>query len=340
MLALAGVPLGLEFVFYDRISDPCARHLGRVYTDHRAFAEAANIYTYESENAPRALAARLAQAGRIFPSLPALLAASDRIKEKQLFHNLNIPTARWRAVHDRAELEEAARTLGFPSVLKTVSLGYDGKGQIQLSGRAQLAKLGAGWSPKSTAYIAEERIAFKRELSQLSVRTQDGAIAHYPPIENQHENGILYTSKAPAVIPRRQQEQLQQWTTALMTHLDYVGVLALELFDCGDRLLANEFAPRVHNSGHWTIEGATTSQFANHLRAICGLPLGQTDACGHAIMLNCVGQPPPILATGFSHHYGKTQRPGRKLGHITYVGDSTAAVTRMRQTLDHHPFTL
>ena len=340
MLGLAGTTLGLECVFYAKTPDPCARRLGRVYTSAAAFANAADIYTYEFENAPLPLAAELARANKLFPSLQALVTAGSRIKEKQIFHQLGISTVRWRMARNVEELEDAAAELGFPFLLKTESLGYDGKGQIQIKDRKQLRAQSSQLFTKSITYIAEEWCNFKRELSQLSVRARDGQTAHYPPIENHHERGILSSSWAPAALASHQLKRLQRWTTALMTELDYVGVLALEIFDCGDQLLANEFAPRVHNSGHWTIEGATTSQFANHLRAICGLPLGKADARGHAMMVNCVGQLPPMPTQGYMHIYGKAPRPGRKLGHITYVADSPQAVMKMRRSLKNHALLL
>jgi 5-(carboxyamino)imidazole ribonucleotide synthase len=232
------------------------------------------------------------------PDAAALEAAQDRLVEKQLFRRLGIPTVR---IDDEVET--------FPALLKTRRLGYDGKGQ-------RLVETRPGSDP---GQVLEERVSFDRELSLLGVRGRDGETRFYPLAENVHEGGILRASRVPAA--DAPQAPAEEYGTRLLDALGYVGVLALELFDVGGTLLANELAPRVHNTGHWTIEGAATSQFENHLRAILGWPLGSTES-RPSVMFNLIGSTPPaesILAIpgAHLHLYDKEPRPGRKLGHVT-----------------------
>jgi 5-(carboxyamino)imidazole ribonucleotide synthase len=265
--------------------------------------------------------------------------AQDRLREKGLFESLQIPVPRYRAVDSEQDLAGAARDIGLPLVLKTRRLGYDGKGQaiVRNSDDCTNALQALGGSH----LIAEQWIPFEREISAIGVRNASGEVAVYSLIENQHRDGILNISRAPAApnglaaLARRHLEQM-------LSQLDYIGVLTIEFFVVGAELLANEFAPRVHNSGHWTIEGARTSQFENHLRAILGLPLGDVCPLGHAGMLNLIGSMPPgnIAAGGdavYLHDYGKLPRPGRKLGHITVVARNASerdkAVARFSEIL-------
>lgn len=304
MLALAGIPLGLSFRFLDPAADAPAREVGELlvgaYDDPELLdrlSDGADAVTYEFENVPVTAARRV---GAV-PVPGALEATQDRLTEKRLFRRLEIPTAR---IDDEVET--------FPALLKTRRLGYDGKGQ-------RLVETRPGTVP---GHVLEELVPFDRELSLLAVRARDGETRFYPLIENVHQEGILRTSRAPAA--NAPQAKAEDYATRLLDALGYVGVLALELFEAGGELLANELAPRVHNSGHWTIEGAETSQFENHLRAILDLPLGSTEVRGEAVMVNLIGAAPApeeILAIpgAHLHLYGKAPRPGRKLGHVTLL---------------------
>jgi len=303
MLGLAGIPLGLSFRFLDPAADAPAGEVGELlvgaYDDPELLdrlADGADAVTYEFENVPVEAARRVSA----IPDAAALEASQDRLVEKQLFRRLGIPTPR---IDDEVET--------FPAILKTRRLGYDGKGQ-------RLVETRPGTVP---GHVLEERVAFDRELSLLAVRGRDGDTRFWPLVENVHEGGILRTSRAPA--GGAPQAEAEDYATRLLDELGYVGVLALELFDAGGRLLASEFAPRVHNTGHWTIEGSATSQFENHLRAILGLPLGDTSS-RPSVMINLIGAQPPrdrVLAIpgAHLHLYGKEPRPGRKLGHVTLV---------------------
>jgi 5-(carboxyamino)imidazole ribonucleotide synthase len=311
MLALAGIPLGLSFRFLDPAPDAPAGEVGELlvgaYDDPALLdrlAAGAGVVTYEFENVPVEAALRV---GAV-PAAPALEAAQDRLVEKQLFRRLGIPTAR---IDDEVE--------AFPAILKTRRLGYDGKGQ-------RLVETRPGTDP---GQVLEERVPFDRELSVLAVRGADGDTRFWPLVENVHEEGILRSSRAPAA--NAPQAEAEEYATRLLDELGYVGVLAVELFEVGGRLLANELAPRVHNTGHWTIEGSVTSQFENHLRAILGLPLGPTDS-RPSVLRNVIGQTPDAAAVlglpgAHLHLYGKEQRPGRKLGHVTLV-EPTPALER------------
>jgi len=303
MLALAGIPLGLSFRFLDPSPDAPAGEVGELlvgaYDDPELLdrlADGAEAVTYEFENVPVEAARRV---GAI-PNAAALEPSQDRLVEKQLFRSLRIPTPR---IDDEVET--------FPAILKARRLGYDGKGQ-------RLVETRPGTVP---GHVLEERVDFDRELSLLAVRSRDGDTRFWPLIENVHEDGILRTSRSPAA--DAPQAEAEEYATRLLDELDYVGVLALELFQVGDRLLANEFAPRVHNTGHWTIEGSATSQFENHLRAILGLPLGSTESRS-CWMVNLIGSIPPIeellrIPGAHVHLYSKEPRPARKLGHVTLV---------------------
>ncbi|MFP4560435.1 MAG: 5-(carboxyamino)imidazole ribonucleotide synthase [Thiohalorhabdus sp.] len=332
MLALAGHPLDLETTVLDPGEAPCgaavAGHIRGDFDDSGALgrlADWADVVTYEFEQVPEAAPAELAGRVPVHPAPQALATGRDRLNEKILFRELGIPTARFAAVDSRADLEAAVADLGLPAVLKTRTLGYDGKGQAVLreDGDVDAAWDGIGGVP----LILEEVVAFQREVSLIAVRGGDGGQRFYPLSENHHEQGILRASRPRPGDPR--EAEAMDYAARLLERLDYVGTVALELFDDGDRLLANEMAPRVHNSGHWTIEGAETSQFENHLRAVCGLPLGATDPVGHSAMLNLIGALPEradVLAVpgAHLHFYGKDPRPGRKVGHITVRADSAA----------------
>lgn len=337
MLGLAGRALDLEFEFLDPSPDPPARIAGHViarpFDDRRALAmlaERCDVVTYEFENVPLAAVESLAELVPVYPAANALETAQDRLHEKQLFERLGIPVPAWRAVDTMDDLRDAADVVGLPLVLKTRRMGYDGKGQaiVHDDGGLQPAFERLGRRP----LIAEGRVPFDREVSVIGARRRSGEVAVWPVTENRHDLGILRCSLAP-VDEKAIVAAAHGYLEAMLSHLDYVGVLALELFVVGDRLLANEFAPRVHNSGHWTIEGAVTSQFENHLRAILDLPLGDTAANGHVVMVNLIGSMPAsageLAAAGFRlHDYDKVPRAGRKLGHVTAVAESAAGRDR------------
>ena len=331
MLGIAARRMGITCRFLDPAEDPPAAEAGEVirrpFDDADALAELAadcNVITYEFENVP--VEALLTIAGRVpvFPPPEALRNAQDRLAEKRLFDELQIPLPRYRAVDTLDDLRAAVDTIGLPLVLKTRRFGYDGKGQYLVRTHDDLD---AAWrNMGGAALIAEKWLDFDYEVSAIGVRSAGGDVVTYPLTHNEHVGGILHRSRAPVDAPALE-EKARAYVRALLARLDYVGVPALELFVSGDRLLANEFAPRVHNSGHWTIEGAATSQFENHLRAVTNLPLGPTACRGHAGMLNLIGEIPPaarrLTTPGCRlHDYGKAPREGRKLGHITVVADS------------------
>lgn len=328
MLALAGYPLGCGFRFLDPAPEAPAGAVGELvvgaYDDPEAlarFAAGLDVVTYEFENVPAAAADYLRERLPVRPAPGALEVAQDRLREKACFTGLGIGTAPYRSVDTRADLDAAIAAIGLPAVLKTRRFGYDGKGQFVLRAPADAD---AAWRALGGAsLILEGFVPFERELSILAVRGVDGEIVCYPLVENHHEGGILRLSRAPApgVTPARRREA-EVIAKRVLEALDYVGVLAIELFEHEGRLLANELAPRVHNSGHWTIEGAETSQFENHVRAIAGLPLGATAPVGHSAMINLIGDLPDPRAVlrapgAHLHLYGKAPRPGRKLGHVT-----------------------
>lgn len=332
MLALAGYPLGLRF----RGLDPNANApLGQVaelvvapYDDRLAlerFAASLDLVTYEFENVPGSTAEFLAARLPVSPPPEALIRSQDRLEEKRLFEECGIPVPRYAPVSGPDDFAQALDAVPLPALLKTRRLGYDGRGQAQIHTAEELA---LAWERLGRVpCLLEEFVPFEYEVSLLGVRSHRDEITFYSLVENRHVEGILAISRAPA--PRAstaQQTLAEQYVEAILNRLEYVGVLAVEFFVVGDRLLANEMAPRVHNSGHWTIEGAETSQFEQHLRAILGWPLGSTTPRGHSAMINLLGVIPPIepilaLPNTHVHLYGKEPRPRRKLGHITVRAD-------------------
>ena len=339
MLALAGYPLGLRF----RVLDPAAEapaeevaeRIAGAFEDLEAikqFAEGLDVVTYEFENVPVTTAQFLAQRLPVYPPPAALEVAQERLRGKSFLQALQIPTPLFVGVTGRADLPAALEQVGRPAMLKTCRFGYDGKGQWLIREPEDAVPawnaLGGG-----VPLILEGFVPFERELSILAVRGRTGETAFYPLVENHHREGMLRLSRAPApqVTPELQ-ASAEAYAGRVLRTLDYVGVLAIEFFQQGDRLVANEIAPRVHNSGHWTIEGAATSQFENHLRAVAGLPLGPTTPCGHAAMVNLIGtipDPATVLAipAAHLHLYGKTPRRGRKLGHVTLSDPSAEVVS-------------
>jgi 5-(carboxyamino)imidazole ribonucleotide synthase len=335
MLALAGYPLGVECEFYDRAADTPGGQVGPIVTgefDDRArlegLARRVDVVTFDWENVPVESLAPLARLAPVYPQPAALAVAQDRLLEKTLFRDLGIPTPPFAPVDLRSDLDAAVARIGLPGILKTRRFGYDGKGQARLRTRADLDRAWRALGGEPLLY--EGFVRFSREVSLLAARSTAGELACYPLAENVHEHGILATTRAPVRAATLQREA-ERHMRALLAQFGYVGVLAIEFFVADGHLIANEMAPRVHNSGHWTIEGAVTSQFENHLRAILGLPLGSTAPRGHAAMVNFVGRMPDrrraLAVPGLHlHDYGKREaRPGRKLGHATVVAASAAA---------------
>lgn len=336
MLGFAARARGHTCYFLDPSDKPPAARVGPViqapFDDRVALAvlaEKCDVITYEFENVPVEALVDIGDLVPIYPPVVALRHAQDRLTEKQLFETLNVPVAQYRAIDSVTDLEDAAATIGLPLVLKTRRLGYDGKGQFVLH---KIQEIDAALQELGTStLIAERWIEFDYEVSAIGVRATSGDIATYCLTQNEHAGGILRLSRAP-VENAALTEHANGHMRKLLEHFDYVGVLSLELFVTGNQLLANEFAPRVHNSGHWTIEGAETSQFSNHVLAIAGEQPGPTDNRGHAGMINLIGDVPDSarrFAEGSLHDYGKAPRPGRKLGHITVVADSAAERDRL-----------
>jgi len=351
MLALAAYPLGVDMRFLDPTEGACCSQIADLivadYSDAAAldkFAAGLEVATFEFENVPVDAVRRVASRVPVFPPVDALAIAQDRLSEKQLFERLDIPIPPYAAIDSQAALHASVKRLGYPSVLKTRRMGYDGKGQFVLRGDADVA---AAWGQLGgVPLILEQFVNFKREVSLIAARGRDGAMAYYPLVENHHYGGILRTTIAPAPGASPELEALgRRHVGAILQSLDYVGVIAVEFFECDGRLLANEMAPRVHNSGHWTIEGAHTSQFENHLRAILGWPLGDASPRGHSAMVNFIGTLPSKadvlrIPGAHWHDYGKPPRPGRKVGHVTVVaGEALTAAERMAKVTQIVNFT-
>jgi 5-(carboxyamino)imidazole ribonucleotide synthase len=339
MMALAGYPLGFRLRFLDRAADAPASHVAECITASfedqeslKRFAAQMDVATYEFENIPAPTARFLSrEVPRFMPPPLALEIAQDRLAQKQFFQRLGIRTPVFAPIVTRAEIEPALALTGLPAVLKTRRWGYDGKGQTVVRDAVEVSR--AWESVGGLPLIVESFVQFERELSLVAVRSVTGETAFYPLTENHHRQGILRLSRAPALgLAPGQQETANSYATRIFAELGYAGVLTVEFFSQGGLLLANEMATRVHNSGHWTIEGAETSQFENHLRAIAGLPLGLVSPRGHSAMVNFIGTVPDTRALlaipGIHLHiYGKSPRPGRKLGHATLCATSPEALS-------------
>ncbi|WP_428355243.1 5-(carboxyamino)imidazole ribonucleotide synthase [Methyloprofundus sp.] len=349
MLALAGKPLGLKFIFLDPTPIACAAdvgiHLVGEYTDKALLsqlAEQADIITYEFENVPVEIIDFLSQTTSVYPPAKALLIGQDRVTEKTFLQDLGIATASFAAVSSLDELQQAMSNIGYPAILKTRRFGYDGKGQVVLHSEQDLAE--AWLAVKNAPCVVEGFVPFDREISIIASRSVSGEVVYYPLSENEHHKGILRLAKNTRNDPL--QAQAESAVNAILTELDYVGTIALELFAVRDTIIANEFAPRVHNSGHWTIEGSETSQFENHLRAIMDMPLGATSSIGYAAMQNFIGNVPAnekllSLSQVHLHLYDKAARKGRKLAHATVRTESLekftdliAALTKLARQSD------
>jgi len=331
MLGLAGIPLGFHFRFLDPAVDACAAASGELIQAPFDDADAArelgrqvDVATFDFENVPEASAQALAGVCPLYPGANALGASQDRLVEKELLVRLGARVPPYHAVSSRTDLLDGLDKLGFPAVLKTRRFGYDGKGQAVLRDQEDLER---AWQQLGDSrLILEAFVPFEAECSLIGARGRDGHTRFWPLTRNVHADGILALS-LPGVFDDALQARAERVMTELMDHLGYVGVLTIEFFLHNGELLFNEFAPRVHNSGHWTIDGSECSQFENHLRAISGLPLGRTDLVSHALMFNWIGEMPPLSdALGIPgvhwHDYGKQARPGRKIGHATVTSPS------------------
>jgi 5-(carboxyamino)imidazole ribonucleotide synthase len=345
MLAQAAHPLGISCTTMDpSATSPAAQVAPAIVSafDERSallsLADASDVVTYEFENVPADAARYVEGFVPVLPPPAALEAAQDRLAEKTLFGEVGLPVPPFAQVDDVASLRAGVEAIGTPAVLKTRRLGYDGKGQAVIR-HAELAE--DAWRAVGEApSILESFVAFDREVAIVGARARGGATAFYPVVENEHRDGILRVTRAPAThLSRTLQVTAETYAGAVMERLEYVGVLAIELFEANGDLQGNEMAPRVHNSAHWTIEGAETSQFEQHLRAICDLPLGGTGMLGVATMVNLIGRVPDISAVlaipgAHLHLYGKEPRPGRKVGHVTVrADDDTTLANRVGHLL-------
>jgi 5-(carboxyamino)imidazole ribonucleotide synthase len=332
MLALAGYPLGLRFVFVDSSADAPGAQVGRIITgafDDPAklaqLADEVDVVTFDVENVPMSAVADIARHKPFYPQPAALGASQDRLTEKTLFRQLKIPTPDFAAVDSLSDLQSAIEAIGLPGILKTRRLGYDGRGQFQIREAEDVEKAWAALG--SVPLIYEAFVKFSREISLIAARSTRGDTRFYPISANTHAHGILRYSIAPYQNASLQ-GQAETYIKRVLKHFDYAGILTIEFFVKNGKLIANEMAPRVHNSGHWTIEAAETSQFENHMRAILGMPLGSTRAIGHSAMVNFIGTIPTaerVLAIPGAHYhnYGKEPRANRKLGHCTITGESS-----------------
>lgn len=345
MLALAGYPLGLEFKFFDSVTDAPAGQIAELkvgqYDDEKAlleFSKGLDVITYEFENVPVEAVKILEKHVSVYPPAKALEFSQDRLTEKTLFRDLKIPVPDFYEVSTLEALQTALAKMNHTGVLKTRRMGYDGKGQVVIRSETDVEE--AWQTLQGQALILESFISFEREVSVISVRSKTGEITFYPLVENHHKDGILRKSIAPAPnLTSELQSQAETYAKCVLEELEYVGVLAIEFFVKEGQLIANEMAPRVHNSGHWTIEGAVTSQFENHIRAVAGLPLGRAVARGFSIMLNLIGVQPDFIEVlqvenAHLHWYGKSVRLGRKVGHITVTGESLEQVQRQIKRLE------
>ncbi|WP_197408134.1 MULTISPECIES: 5-(carboxyamino)imidazole ribonucleotide synthase [unclassified Guyparkeria] len=350
MLGLAGVAMGHRFTFLDPAFEPPAasvgRHIRAEFDDAEALERLAvecDVVTLEFENVPQASAERVAARNCLMPGTAALAVAQDRLEEKQFFEGLGLTVAPWVQVDSVRDIVQGVAHLGGASILKTRRFGYDGKGQVRLADPAHAAHEGGPGNPGEAASaweaiggvpaVLEKMQSFEREVSIVAVRSRSGEQRVYPLVTNVHRHGILWQTTAHRGDPL--QAEAERAAGLVLEKLDYVGALTIEFFVVDGRLVINEMAPRVHNSGHWSLGGARTSQFENHLRALLGWPLGDTDPLGEVAMLNLVGRLPDPMAVmavpGTSwHDYGKTPRPGRKLGHVTVTApDDTALESRL-----------
>ena len=344
MLALSAYPLGHQMRFLALSAEDPSSLLGDIFIQNGSqeiiedFANNSDVVTYESENTAVNIVKEISQKTTVYPSAKSLYASQHRGREKSLFDKLNIPCTPYQMVNNLSELKIAVENIGLPAILKTATDGYDGKGQFLIQSDSQLDQ--AWKSMSGVESILEGFINFKRELSLVAVRGVDNTHKYYPLVENSHHNGILRLTIAPAQnISPKLQQKAESYMRSLLDEMNHVGVLTIELFETDSNLVVNEMAPRVHNSGHWTIERSRTSQFENHIRAITETPLGET-SCTHkySAMINIIGEQGPIdkvltLNNAHLHLYNKTEREGRKLGHITITSNTIDDLNTSLETL-------
>ncbi len=346
MMSLAAAPLNIEIKAFDVGSENIVHPLTQAVVGHglAQAIEQADVITAEFEHIPHDVLDQCEQSGKFYPTTQAIKAGGDRRLEKSLLENAGVKNAPFAIINTRDDFDAAVEHVGLPMVLKSALGGYDGKGQWRLKDRADMEPI---WqemlqcieATPTQAIVAEAFIPFNREVSLIGARSTTGEVKVYPLAENIHTNGVLTLSTA--IDEPELQAQAKAMFTAVANSLDYVGVLALEFFDVNGELLVNEIAPRVHNSGHWTQQGAVTCQFENHIRAVCGLPLGSTQATRATSMINVLGEdsvPQELLAIAecHIHWYGKEKRAGRKMGHINVCGDDDAQrVERLKQVAKH-----
>jgi len=342
MLALSAYPLGHQMRFLALSEEDPSSLLGKTFIHNNNpemvsnFADSSDIVTYESENTDVTIVNEISKNTKVYPSDKSLYISQHRGREKALLDTLKIPCAPYQMVNSLDDLKSAIKNIGIPSILKTATDGYDGKGQFLIKSESQIDE---AWEKMSGVdAILEGFINFKRELSLIAVRGIDGSLEYYPLVENSHHEGILRQTLAPAQnISVSLQNKAEEYMSSLLKEIKHIGVLTIELFESDDGLLVNEIAPRVHNSGHWTIEGAQTSQFENHIRAITESPLGQTTMTSKfSAMINIIGVHGPIqkvlkTKNAHLHLYNKAERTGRKLGHITLTSNS---IDELNKTID------
>jgi len=337
MMYLAATPLGIDVqavdVASENVVNPISKQL--ITSDLASAISRADAITVEFEHVPEHLLVDASNSGKLYPNIDSILAGADRVREKTLLQKNGIANCQHEIITDVAQLSGITSRLGSKLIFKASRDGYDGYGQWRLSNESQLSELAAAFAKldlQKVPLIAEAMLAFDREISIVGARDKHGKICCFPIAENLHHKGQLHVSIAPATdISEALQRKANEIFKQLATAMDYVGVLAVELFQCGDELLVNEIAPRVHNSGHWTQQGATTSQFEQHVRAVFGLPLGATNAVGVSAMVNIIGceninRNLMGIDDCHLHWYGKVVRKKRKMGHINMVAQSHSAL--------------
>ncbi len=352
MMSLAGAPLNIHIAAFDvntgNIVHPLTQaSLGQGLEN--AIVQA-DVITAEFEHIPLDILAVCEQSGKFLPSVEAIKAGGDRRLEKALLDDAGVANAKYSVINTFDDFQTAIKHVGIPMVLKTTLGGYDGKGQWRLTSSEECDEL---WKQLESsisqtpnqAVVAEEFVPFNREVSLVGARGKDGSVRVYPLAENIHTNGVLTLSTA--IDDPQLQQQASEMFSAVAEKLNYIGVLAIEFFDVNGKLLVNEIAPRVHNSGHWTQQGSPVCQFENHLRAVCGLPLGATQLVRPTAMINILGEdtlPESVLAMDdcHIHWYGKEKRPGRKMGHINVCADSQTELQQrlmaLSEILDENQF--
>jgi 5-(carboxyamino)imidazole ribonucleotide synthase len=349
MMAISGYPLNHQFGFSGNSKDEPSALLGRMFAlednadNIKSLTDFADIITYESENTDIEIVRKINKNIPVYPSEKSLFTTQHRGREKALFDKLNIPCASYKIINSEDDLKLAIQKIGLPAILKTTTEGYDGKGQFLIKDENQIKNAFA--SMNGVESILEGFVTFKRELSLIAVRDINNNHKYYPLVENTHHNGILRLTIAPAqAINPEVQKTAERYMQTLLDEMDHIGVLTIELFETEYGLVVNEMAPRVHNSGHWSIEGANTSQFENHIRAISGMPLGDTTPTHKfSAMINIIGKIGPIdivlnMANAHLHLYNKTERDNRKLGHININANSlTALKNSIKQLSDFLP---